>query len=177
MDNTIRLTTRPRIDFINLAPFFGLAVLVALVDQLTKNFIRANLAEGEWWPVLGTELLRISHVENSGAAFGVLQGAGTFLLVATVLGVTALAVYLVVLPESSRWYPFSLALVLGGATGNLIDRVARGTVTDFIDPTHYPAFNLADSAISTGVVILLIASFVLPERRPDAPSEEDRGTS
>ncbi len=175
MDDTLRLDGRTRSDLMNLAPFFGLAVLVALLDQASKSFIRANLAEGEWWPVLGEDLLRVSHVENSGAAFGMLQGAGTFLLLATVVGVAALAVYLVLLPQTSRWYPLALALVLGGATGNLIDRVARGTVTDFIDPTHYPAFNLADSAISIGVAILLIASFVLPDR--PAPARTDRDAS
>lgn len=167
MDNTLKLRTRPRVDLLALAPFFGLSALVLAADQAVKSFIRANLAEGEWWPVIG-ELLRISHVENAGAAFGILQGASTFLLVATVFGVTALSVYLLLLPESSRWYPFALALVLGGASGNLVDRVARGTVTDFIDPAYYPAFNIADSAIFLGVVTLLVASFVLPESGGDA---------
>jgi signal peptidase II len=163
MDSTLRLRTRPRIDLGRLAPFLGVAALVVVADQGTKSFIRASLREGEWWPLIG-ELLRISHVENSGAAFGILQGAGTFLLAATVLGVAALSAYLLLLPGGSRWYPFALALVLGGALGNLIDRVSRGTVTDFIDPTHYPAFNLADSSIFMGVAILLIASYALPDK-------------
>ncbi len=168
MDNALTVRTRPRIDIVGLAPFFGIAALVVAADQAAKSFIRARLAEGESWPVLGDELLRISHIENAGAAFGILQGASTFLLIATVVGVTAIAVYLLLLPESSTWYPFSLALVLGGATGNLIDRLARGTVTDFIDPTHYPAFNLADSSIFMGVAILILSSYFLPDRAAPA---------
>jgi signal peptidase II len=158
MDEALRLTSGRRFDARRLAPFLSVAALVVLADQLTKSFIRARLAEGEAWPVLGT-LLEISHVENSGAAFGILQGAGTFLLLATIAGVTALSVYLLVAPFTSRWYTFALSLVLGGAIGNFIDRATRGTVTDFIDPTHYPAFNLADSAIFLGITTLLAATY------------------
>lgn len=173
MDNALSVRTRPRIDLVGLAPFLAVAAIVVALDQAAKAFIRARLAEGEWWPVLGDDLLRISHIENSGAAFGILQGASTFLLVATVLGVTAIAVYLILLPDSSSWYPFALALVLGGATGNLIDRLTRGTVTDFIDPTHYPAFNLADSSIFMGVAILILSSYLLPERETPGGARED----
>ena len=81
-----------------------------------------------------------------------------FLLVTTVIGVAAVAAYLFLVPLA-RIYTIALALVLGGATGNLIDRATRGTVTDFIDPTHYPAFNIADSAIVIGVLALVLLSF------------------
>lgn len=171
MSTTLNLRVRPRIDLLRLAPFLVIAATVVAADQATKTFIRANLEEGEWWPFVGT-VLRISHVENPGAAFGILPGAGTFLLVVTVLGVVALSAYLLLLPDSSRWYPFALALVLGGAVGNLIDRLARGTVTDFIDPMYYPAFNIADSAIFLGVSTLLVVSFVLPERSEASATPE-----
>lgn len=143
-----RLGVRRRI-----APFAAVALTVTAVDQGTKALIRARLAEGEAWPD-GGELLRLSHVENSGAAFGILQGAGSFLLVTTLIGVVAVAAYLIVAPPQRRLYTVALAMVLGGAAGNLIDRATRGTVTDFIDPTHYPAFNLADSAIVVGAIVL-----------------------
>lgn len=171
MSTTLNLRVRPRIDLLRLAPFLVIAATVVAADQATKTFIRANLEEGEWWPFVGT-VLRISHVENPGAAFGILPGAGTFLLGVTVLGVVALSAYLLLLPDSSRWYPFALALVLGGAVGNLIDRLARGTVTDFIDPMYYPAFNIADSAIFLGVSTLLVVSFVLPERSEASATPE-----
>ncbi len=171
MSTTLNLRVRPRIDLLRLAPFLVIAATVVAADPATKTFIRANLEEGEWWPFVGT-VLRISHVENPGAAFGILPGAGTFLLGVTVLGVVALSAYLLLLPDSSRWYPFALALVLGGAVGNLIDRLARGTVTDFIDPMYYPAFNIADSAIFLGVSTLLVVSFVLPERSEASATPE-----
>ncbi|MSP22990.1 MAG: signal peptidase II [Dehalococcoidia bacterium] len=162
MEQTLRPDSARRIESRRLAPFFGVSALVVLCDQLTKSFIRSRLVEGEAWPVLGS-LLSISHVENSGAAFGILQGAGVFLLLTTVIGVAALCAYLFCVPMGSRWYTLSLALILGGAVGNFIDRVTRGTVTDFIDPTHYPAFNIADSAIVVGVGVLILATYLLPE--------------
>ena len=103
----------------------------------TKASIRAWLAEGEGWPGRGG-LLQLSHVENSGAAFGILQGAAPFLLVTTLVGVVAVAAFVFFAPPERRFYTVALAFVLGGAAGNLIDRATRGTVTDFIDPTHYP---------------------------------------
>ena len=164
MEDTLELRPARRIALRSLAPFLGVSASVVAADQLTKAFIRARLLEGESWPVFG-ELLRISHVENSGAAFGILQGAGVFLLLTTVVGVTALAAYLFFVPQGSRWYTLALALVLGGAVGNFIDRVSRCTVTDFIDPARYPSFNLADSSIVVGIAILLIATY----RTTDSP--------
>lgn len=136
-----------------MAPFIAVAIAVAALDQATKAIVRATLAEGEGWPAAGA-LLRIAHVENSGAAFGMLQGAGPFLLITTVVGIVAVVAYLFLTPSGGRLHGTALAFILGGAAGNLIDRAARGTVTDFIDPTRYPAFNLADSAIVVGVAAL-----------------------
>ena len=141
-----------------LAPFLAITLAVLVVDQATKAAVRGWLAVGQSWPA-GDGLLRISHVENSGAAFGILQGAAPFLLITTAVGVIAVAAYLVFVPARSRWITTALALILGGAAGNLIDRVARGTVTDFIDPTHYPAFNVADSAIVVGAIALAALTF------------------
>lgn len=136
-----------------LVPFSAIALAVVAADQATKVVIRASLDVGERWPTRDG-LLQLSHVENSGAAFGIFQGAGPFLLVTAIIGVIAVVAYLFVMPPSGRLYALALAFILGGATGNLIDRAARGTVTDFIDPAHYPAFNIADSAIVLGVFAL-----------------------
>ena len=76
---------------------------------------------------------------------------------ATLLAVSFL-VYILIGPPPQRLYVAALCLILGGAVGNLIDRVAKGTVTDFIDPTHYPAFNIADSAIVCGVIAVAFLS-------------------
>jgi signal peptidase II len=147
-----------------IAPYLLISLAVLLADQLTKALVRDRLAEGEVWPSADA-LIAIAHVENPGAAFGILQGAGSFLLAATVIGVGAVLVYLFVFPPAQRLYVAALSLILGGALGNLIDRVAKGTVTDFIDPTHYPAFNIADSAIVCGVIAVALLSLREETRR------------
>lgn len=155
-----------------LAGLFGLSLLVILADQVTKAVVRANLHPGETWPE-GWELIRFSHVHNTGAAFGILQGAGAFLVVAPLIAIMAITVFLLALPSQSRWYPVALAAILGGAIGNLIDRVRLGYVTDFIDPTHYPSFNIADSAVVLGVIAIVVLSFLAPpEEAGNAPSED-----
>lgn len=153
-----------------LRGFLALAAVIVALDQATKALVRANLAVGETWPE-GWELIRIGHVRNTGAAFGILQGAGDFLVIAPLVAIGAITFYLLSLPGHSRWYPVSLSMILGGAIGNLIDRVRLGAVTDFIDPTHYPLFNLADSAIVLGVILMAVLSFLEPsEERAPAPA-------
>ena len=145
-----------------LLPYMALAAVVVAADQATKALVRARLAEGEAWPS-DDAWLAISHVENSGAAFGMFQGAGNWLLLVTALGAAATLVYLLLYPRAQALFVAALSLVLAGAMGNLIDRVSKGSVTDFIDPTHYPAFNIADSAIVVGVAALAWLS-LRPER-------------
>ena len=157
-----------------LGLFAGTALAVVALDQATKAAVRAWLERGEHWPSPGDGLLHISRVENSGAAFGILQGAGPFLLVTTALGVVAILAYLLFAPPAGRLYTAALASVLGGAVGNLVDRAARGTVTDFIDPIHYPAFNIADSAIVIGVGTLILLSFFDPSREAAGSGQEGR---
>lgn len=152
--------------------FLLLAAVVALLDQATKAFIRANFAVGERWPE-GWELIRITHIRNTGAAFGILQGAGDFLVVASLLGVGAITFFLLSLPGHGRLYPLTLSLILGGAIGNLIDRLRLGHVTDFIDPWNYPAFNLADSAIVIGVIGMAILSFMEPDEGRPTPARTE----
>ena len=139
-------------------PLLLLAAIVFSLDQVTKALIRNWLAEGEYWPA-SAQLIRLSHYENSGAAFGILQGAGPLFIVTTVIAVAVIGFTIFRGNQHPRWFTYSLALVLGGAIGNLADRLGRGSVTDFIDPTHYPAFNIADSSIVIGVATLLILTF------------------
>ncbi|MDA1062609.1 MAG: signal peptidase II [Chloroflexi bacterium] len=144
--------------------FTAIAVAVVALDQATKAIVRGWLDQREVWPD-GFDLIRITHVENSGAAFGILQGAGPLLIVSSLVGVAVVIFFLRSAPAGDRLYSTALALILGGAVGNLIDRLLRGEVTDFIDPTHYPAFNLADSAIVVGVCALILLAF-----RPEHPA-------
>ena len=154
---------RPAADARRMALSLGIAAVVIASDQLTKTLIRGWLAEGEAWPSTDA-WLAISHVENAGAAFGILQGATEFLLATAVVGVLGLLVYLWRFPPHQPLYFVALSMVLGGAIGNFIDRVTKGTVTDFIDPAYYPAFNIADSAIVVGIGAILLLSFI-EERR------------
>lgn len=145
------------------APFFLLATVVVLADQLTKKVVRDRLLLGESWPDPDW-FVKFTHVTNSGAAFGILQGQTAFLIVTSLLGLAAIVLYYLYPPMEHGVLRAALGLQLGGAIGNLIDRVLRGEVTDFVDFRHFPAFNVADSAITVGVVSI-IAFFSLSEAR------------
>ncbi|MDA0353388.1 MAG: signal peptidase II [Chloroflexi bacterium] len=153
-----------------LAPLLLVAAVVFAIDQVTKALIRGWLAEGERWPSDFT-LLQISHVENSGAAFGMLQGAGPLLIVTTSAAIALIALTMLRAESYPRSHLYMLAMILGGAIGNLTDRIARGSVTDFIDPTHYPSFNIADSAIVIGVSALLLLTLFEDTDDEDAPAQ------
>lgn len=145
-----RLAIRPRDGW-----FLALAAAIVGLDQLTKWTIREWLERGEAvsvvWP------LKIVHVTNSGAAFGMFQGAGPLLVITSVVGMVAILVYLFNPGFAHPVMRLGLALMLGGAVGNLIDRVAEGRVVDFVKVPNFPAFNVADSAITIGVFFLIWA--------------------
>jgi signal peptidase II len=152
------------------APFFLVAAAVLVFDQVTKTIIRAQLEIGESWPN-DDWLVRIRHLSNTGAAFGMLQEAGVFLTVTAVLAIGAIVFYYLFPPFENGLLRAALGLELGGAAGNLVDRIRFGEVTDFIQFPHYPAFNVADSSITIGLVVI-IGFFVLiegREKKPDAP--------
>jgi signal peptidase II len=140
------------------APFFLVAGFIFAFDQLTKAAIRDWLAVGESWPSDGW-LVKITHVTNSGAAFGILQDAGLFLTITAVIAIGAIVFYYLYPPMDHGLLRVALGLELGGAAGNLADRLRFGHVTDFIDFPRYPEFNVADSSIVIGLVI--IAGFLL----------------
>jgi signal peptidase II len=142
-------------------PFFLIAAGVLALDQLTKSIIRANLAIGESWPS-DDWLVKITHVTNTGAAFGILQGQGLFLTITAFVGMAAIVFYYAFPPLEHGLLRVALGLQLGGAIGNLMDRLRFGEVTDFVHFPHYPAFNVADSSIVVGLVII-VGFFVLRE--------------
>jgi len=139
----------------------GLALLLLAVDQATKLWAAGTLDYG--MPVAVLPFFNLTLVHNTGAAFSFLADAGgwqrVFFIVVSGVVSLVLAVWLWRLPRDARLLGIALALVLGGALGNLVDRVAYGYVIDFLDfhaaGWHWPAFNVADSAISCGVVLLL----------------------
>ena len=145
---------------------FGVASLVVVGDQLTKFWIQRSMTYYDVTAVI-PGWLRIVHAENTGAAFGVLAEGNAFWRSLVLIGVSGLVLVFVVSALWSRKSAFTatatrigLSLILGGAVGNLFDRVVRGTVTDFIEVYHgswtFPAFNVADSAITVGAALLLL---------------------
>jgi signal peptidase II len=138
--------------------------LILILDQITKFYVDASMRLHESIPVI-QGLFSITYVRNPGAAFGFLADASPLFRSIFFVAVTVLAIILVVhyIWKSRAEEPlltFALSLILSGAVGNLIDRVRLGEVIDFLDvyigSTHWPAFNVADSAISVGAVILCI---------------------
>ena len=138
----------------------SIAFAVVLVDQATKIWAAAVLDDG---PIsLIGDVLRLRLTRNSGAAFSILQGLGPLIAVAAVGVIGLILVMLSQVPR--RLEVVGLAMILGGAIGNLIDRIFRGSgvldgsVVDWIDPSFFPAFNGADSALSIGVGLLVIGA-------------------
>lgn len=125
--------------------------LVFLVDQVAKGAVEDNLVPGEYVEVLGPLELTLAH--NRGVAFGLAGGAGIG-LVAVTLAALGLIVYLFARDPSRRGMWVATGLVAGGALGNLADRVFAGEVTDYIAVGSWPAFNVADIAITCGVALL-----------------------
>lgn len=155
-------------------PFFGLAAAILFFDQLTKAVVRGSLAVGESWPDEGW-LVKFTHVTNSGAAFGILQGQELFLTVTAVIAIGAIVFYYAFPPLEHGLLRLALGLQLGGAAGNLLDRVRFGEVTDFVDFPNYPQFNVADSSIVIGLIVI-VGCFLLAERSTSS-QDVDAGDS
>lgn len=149
-----------------------LAFLIFGADQASKYLVLTRLSLGESWsPVPGLDrYISVTHVINPGAAFGLFPDQGSLFAVIAVIVVIAILLYYRYLPSHNWLIRLSLGLQLGGALGNLADRLQYGYVVDFIDFKIWPVFNLADMAIVSGVGIL--AYFLMQE-----PEEGDRGSS
>jgi signal peptidase II len=147
----------------------AVAGVVVAVDQASKAAVVAGLAPGERVDlVAGFDL---SRVANSGVAFGLLEDAGDALVLAVTLGALALVLGWFATDPARPLLWIGVGLLAGGALGNLADRVRDGAVTDFLDPPLWPAFNLADVAITAGVVVLVLSAFTEPaEPAEPAPS-------
>ena len=155
--------------------WFVLAAAIVVADQLTKWVVLANFAHGERREI--TDFLNLVLVYNKGAAFSMFADAPgwqTPLLIAFALAAAGIVSYLIVRNPGKRLLCFGLAFILGGALGNVIDRLRFGHVVDFLDfhamGWHWPAFNVADSGITVGAVLLILDGFVQHEKRASAPS-------
>ncbi|MGH9382421.1 MAG: signal peptidase II [Thermoanaerobaculia bacterium] len=159
--------------------FLLIALAVLAADQWSKWLVERRLDLHESVPVI-PGCLDFTHVSNTGVAFGLLPAHGdlTATLLLTALGLVALGVigyYFFRTPADQRLLLTSLSLVLGGAVGNLLDRIAAGAVTDFIDfyvgDWHWHTFNVADSAITVGIVLMAFELLLARRRAPVSQAE------
>ncbi len=155
---------RPRI---HRDAFLFSILLIALVsDQLTKVAVVASLRLGESVPAEG--LFRFTYTTNTGSIFGLFPGQTAALTVASFVGVGILLYFYHAHPWPGRLLRLSLGLQLGGAIGNLVDRLRLGYVIDFIDIGIWPAFNVADSAITVGVISVIYSLLFLTRAKNTA---------
>lgn len=146
----------------SLILWYGIALIVILLDQVTKITIERTFRYAETVPV--TDFFNLVKVYNPGAAFSFLGDAGgwqRYLFTAIAIGAVLFILYLMKKHAHQRLFCFALALILGGAIGNLIDRLVYGHVIDFLDFYwkgwgHFPAFNIADVGISIGAVLFIV---------------------
>jgi signal peptidase II len=165
---------------VHALPWFGLALLVILLDQYTKGLASNSLEYGQ--PVRVFSWFNLTLLHNTGAAFSFLNDAGgwqRYFFSAAAIGVSVtLAVWLCLMPRGQWLLALGLGLILGGALGNVWDRMALGYVVDFISVhyrgSYFPAFNIADSAISVGAACMLLDSFLHRDSAVVGEGKSDR---
>jgi len=149
---------------------YGLLALVAgviiVADQLSKTWIRANLSLGESWaPIEALDpFFRIVHWYNTGVAFGMFQGMNTVFIVLAFIVMGVIIYYFPRISNRDGMLRLALCLQFGGAAGNAIDRITIGHVTDFVAVGDFPVFNVADSSITIGVIVLLLGVWIQDRR-------------
>lgn len=143
-------------DYLNMKrvlPLLLVSIVVIGADQFSKYLITATMELGQSIPTEG--IIRLTYTTNTGGAFGLFANQTFLLTMIAFVGIAVLVLYLRYLPLDSRLLRLGLGLALGGAAGNLIDRVRLGEVTDFIDVGFWPIFNIADSAIVVGTFLIV----------------------
>jgi signal peptidase II len=152
---------------------FSVASIIVILDQITKALVRANIPYGGRWMPLDWLMpyFRFVHWDNTGAAFGLFQGGGLIFAILAVIVTVFIVIYYPQIPQDEKLMRIAMSMQLGGALGNLIDRVIFGPVTDFISVGTFPVFNIADSSITVGVGILILGLW-LSERREQTREKE-----
>jgi signal peptidase II len=158
--------------------YYLIAIFIILLDQITKWLIVSKMTFGDSIPIINNILYITSH-RNRGAAWGILQGQMWLFYVITIIVILALIFYIQKAAKSKMLLGISLALMLGGAIGNFIDRVVRKEVVDFIHAYifgyNFPVFNVADSSLCVGVVLFMIV-MLRDERETKEKSYGENGT-
>jgi len=151
--------------------------MVVALDQYTKHLVREYLPLNvSWNPITWLDpIVTLTHTRNTGAAFGLFPDMGLFFVIVALVVVVAIIAYYRQLAAGSWMLRIAFGLQLGGAVGNnLIDRLCRGYVTDFIDFRVWPVFNVADSAVVVGTILLVVYALFLDPGRKDTSESADR---
>lgn len=148
--------------------YYIIAIFIILLDQFTKWLVVKNMDLYEQIPIIENFFYLTSH-RNAGAAWGILQGQMYFFYIITFIVIVALIYFLQAYAKTSKWMSVAISFILGGAIGNLIDRVFYKEVVDFFDfiiiGYDYPIFNIADSALVIGVILFLMSSFMEDKKK------------
>jgi signal peptidase II len=157
--------------------FAIVAIVMIALDQITKTIIRQNMDLSQIWFPFGIEgfypYFYFTHWYNTGVSFGMFQDANMFFAGLSIVISIILIVIYIKMDAEDKTIHVALSLILGGAIGNLIDRVTVGHVTDFIAMGSFPIFNIADASVSIGVVIMLVAMW-LKEKGDGQPDETEQ---
>lgn len=151
--------------------FWPTIIIVFLLDQLSKNIVTNIFKDGKVWPE--DSPIRLAYVTNSGSAFGLFQNATLFLTIASIIGICFLIYLYYYKTNSKPILRFALGLMVGGALGNLFDRVYQGYVVDFIGVWWWPWFNIADSSVSIGTFILVTVLLIFDKSKQPKISNSD----
>lgn len=160
------MLSRAKRNILMNAYFLVTAILVLVADQITKNLVIERVPVNKSIEII-KGFLYITHVKNSGAAFGMFQGYTNILAIISMVAIVLIIILKVILKLDFAFYNVSLGFILGGAIGNLIDRYFMGEVTDFINLTFIPVFNIADSSLIIGfclIIILIIREYFKKEK-------------
>ena len=139
-----------------------LALAVFVLDQGLKAVVQGAMSPGESIPVI-PGFLSITYIRNAGGAFGILGGSQVLLLIGSVVAV-GVVLWMLIAGQRSRLATLACGLILGGAAGNLLDRLTTGEVTDYVHFSFWYVFNAADAAITIGVATLLLSTFRMQEK-------------
>ncbi|MFL6008869.1 MAG: signal peptidase II [Rubrobacteraceae bacterium] len=139
-----------------------LALAVFVLDQGLKAIVQGAMSPGESIPVI-PGFLSITYIRNAGGAFGILGGSQVLLLIGSAVAV-GVVLWMLIAGQRSRLATLACGLILGGAAGNLLDRLTTGEVTDYVHFSFWYVFNAADAAITIGVATLLLSTFRMQEK-------------
>jgi len=134
---------------------FSTALLIIFLDQLTKFLVKQNFQLNQSIPIINN-ILHLTYITNTGSAFGLFKSLNLIFVLFSIIVIVVIFYYLKKIIRNEKLLQFSVGLLLGGTIGNLIDRLFYGAVIDFIDFRVWPVFNIADSAVTISVMLLII---------------------